>query len=53
MGAMQLSTAGSYISPQYPFYHPSILHAVPVDSEHTSNAASPEDPYQTYQAPPK
>ncbi|KAG5895028.1 Protein alan shepard [Gonioctena quinquepunctata] len=53
MGAMQIGT-GSFISPQYPFYHhPSILHAVPVDSEHTSNAASPEDPYQTYQATQK
>ncbi|KAJ8945918.1 hypothetical protein NQ314_009005 [Rhamnusium bicolor] len=51
MGAMQIST-GSYISPQYPYYHPSIIHAVPVDSEHTSNAASPEDPYN-YQATPK
>ncbi|KAJ8951583.1 hypothetical protein NQ318_020460 [Aromia moschata] len=47
MGAMHLST-GSYISPQYQYY-PSIMHAVPVDSEHTSNAASPEDPYN-YQA---
>ncbi|XP_050501367.1 protein alan shepard isoform X3 [Diabrotica virgifera virgifera] len=51
MGAMQIST-GSYISPQYSYY-PSIVHAVPVDSEHTSNAASPEDPYQAYQGPPK
>lgn len=53
MGAMQIGT-GSYISPQYPYYHPStIIHAVPVDSEHTSNAASPDDPYQAYQGPPK
>nr|CAI5868313.1 unnamed protein product [Callosobruchus analis] len=51
MGAMQLSS--SYISPQYSYYHPSILHAVPVESEHTSNAASPDDPYQQYQPPPK
>ncbi|XP_018569064.1 protein alan shepard isoform X3 [Anoplophora glabripennis] len=52
MGAMQIGT-GSYISPAYPYYnHPSIIHAIPVDSEHTSNAASPEDPY-SYQAPPK
>ncbi|XP_057667002.1 protein alan shepard isoform X3 [Diorhabda carinulata] len=52
MGAMQIST-GSYISPQYQYYPSTILHAVPVDSEHTSNAASPEDPYQAYQGPPK
>ncbi|KAJ8983659.1 hypothetical protein NQ317_019579 [Molorchus minor] len=48
MGTMQIST-GSYIPPQYQYYHPSIIHAVPVDSDHTSNAASPEDPYN-YQA---
>ncbi|XP_074030623.1 RNA binding motif single stranded interacting protein alan shepard isoform X2 [Leptinotarsa decemlineata] len=52
MGGMQIGT-GSYISPPYQYFHPSILHAVPVDSEHTSNAASPEDPYQTYQPPQK
>lgn len=50
MSAMQLSAAaGSYMSPHYQFYTPSIIHAVQVpDSEHNSNAASPEDPY-TYQ----
>ncbi|CAG9817625.1 unnamed protein product, partial [Phaedon cochleariae] len=52
MGTMQLGT-GSYISPQYQYYQPSILHAMPVDSEHTSNAASPDDPYQAYQPAPK
>ncbi|KAJ8923373.1 hypothetical protein NQ315_001931 [Exocentrus adspersus] len=52
MGAMQIST-GSYISPGYPYYnHHPLIHAVPVDSEHTSNAASPEDPYN-YQGAPK
>lgn len=53
VGAMQIGT-GSYISPTYQYYTSPIIHAVPVaDSEHTSNAASPEDPYQTYPPPPK
>ncbi|XP_019872248.2 RNA-binding motif, single-stranded-interacting protein 2 isoform X2 [Aethina tumida] len=52
LGAMTLNN--QYMNPPYPFY-PQIVHAVPVESEHTSNAASPEDPYQTYQGgpPPK
>uniref|UniRef100_A0A1Y1NLU8 Protein alan shepard n=1 Tax=Photinus pyralis TaxID=7054 RepID=A0A1Y1NLU8_PHOPY len=50
MGAMHLST-GSYISPSYPYYPP-IIQAMPVaESEHTSNAASPDEPYQAYQPP--
>lgn len=56
MQAMQLGTAGSYISQPYGYYHPShVIHTVTMgDSEHTSNAASPEDPYQAYPpAPPK
>lgn len=53
MGAMQLGT-GSYISSPYQFYTSPIIHAVPVpDSEHTSNAASPEDPYSYQQQPPQ
>lgn len=56
MSAMQIGT-GSYMSHQFtPYYHQPIIHAVAVDSsEHTSNAASPEDPYQSYQpaGPPK
>lgn len=52
VGAMQLG--GSYISPPYQYYPSPLIHAVPVaESEHTSNAASPEDPYQTYAPPPK
>lgn len=54
MGAMQLqATPGSYISPQNYYTPYPILHAVPVDSEHTSNAASPEDPYGAYQPAPQ
>ncbi|XP_065166053.1 protein alan shepard isoform X2 [Atheta coriaria] len=50
MGAMQIGTA-PYISHNYPYFSPSIIHAMPMqDSEHTSNAASPEDPYQPYQS---
>ncbi|XP_030750507.1 protein alan shepard isoform X2 [Sitophilus oryzae] len=49
MNAMQLTQApGSYIPPQG-FYPYPIIH-MPVDSEHTSNAASPEDQYGAYQA---
>ncbi|KAK4873849.1 hypothetical protein RN001_013209 [Aquatica leii] len=48
MGTMHLST-GSYISPSYPYYPP-IIQAMPVaESEHTSNAASPDESYQAYQ----
>lgn len=43
MSAMHL---GTY---QYPYYPTSMIQAVPVtDTEHTPNAASPEDPYQAY-----
>ncbi|KAF5297068.1 hypothetical protein FQR65_LT10077 [Abscondita terminalis] len=50
MGTMHLST-GSYISPSYPYYPP-IIQAMPVaESEHTSNAASPDETYQAYQPP--
>ncbi|XP_018330605.1 protein alan shepard isoform X2 [Agrilus planipennis] len=50
MGTMHIGT-GSYISPPYQYY-PQIIQAMPVaESEHTSNAASPEEPYQTYPAP--
>ncbi|XP_017780397.1 PREDICTED: protein alan shepard isoform X3 [Nicrophorus vespilloides] len=56
MGAMQLGSA-PYISqaPYAPYYTPQIIHTMPMgDSEHTSNAASPDDPYQAYpQNPPK
>lgn len=52
LGAMQIGT-GSYISPPYQYYTPPFVQAIPVESEHTSNAASPEDPYQTYQTAPK
>ncbi|EFA07784.2 Protein alan shepard-like Protein [Tribolium castaneum] len=54
MQAMQLGT-GSYISQPYSYYPSHVIHTVPMgDSEHTSNAASPEDPYQAYPpAPPK
>ncbi|KAL1494478.1 hypothetical protein ABEB36_010073 [Hypothenemus hampei] len=53
MNAMQLQASGSYLSPQNYYGAYQIVHAVPVDSEHTSNAASPEDPYVTYQPPPQ
>ncbi|XP_063917606.1 protein alan shepard isoform X5 [Zophobas morio] len=54
MQAMQLGT-GSYISQPYSYYPSHVIHTVAMgDSEHTSNAASPEDPYQAYPpAPPK
>ncbi|XP_050295189.1 protein alan shepard isoform X2 [Anthonomus grandis grandis] len=55
MSTMQIQPHGSYITtPQNYFAAPyPILHAVPVDSEHTSNTASPEDPYGPYQAAPQ
>lgn len=35
----------------YPYtYQPGIIHTMPIDSEQTSNAASPDDSYQSYQA---
>lgn len=54
MQTMHIGTAPSYVSP-YPYYHPthSIIHTVIPDSEHTSNTASPDDSYQTYQQQPK
>ncbi|CAG9773789.1 unnamed protein product [Ceutorhynchus assimilis] len=55
MSAMQIQPPGSYISPQNYFAatHYPILHTIPVDSEHTSTAASPEDPYGAYQSGPQ
>jgi hypothetical protein len=51
MQAMQLGT-GSYISQPYPYYPSHVIHTVAMgDSEHTSNAASPEDPYQAAYPP--
>lgn len=48
MGAMHLGT-GSYLSQPVSYYpSPTILHMPVADSEHTSNAASPDDPYQAY-----
>jgi len=35
------------------FAHYPILHPIPTDLEHTSNATSPEDPYVTYQSAPQ
>ncbi|KAL3274545.1 hypothetical protein HHI36_015927 [Cryptolaemus montrouzieri] len=53
MNAVHISSP-PYVS-QYGFYPTSVIQAVPMtDSEHTPNAASPEDPYQAYQtAQPK
>ncbi|XP_076275701.1 RNA binding motif single stranded interacting protein alan shepard isoform X4 [Rhynchophorus ferrugineus] len=51
MGAMQLQTSGTYVPPG--FYHYQLLPVTHVDSEHTSNAASPEDSYGAYQAAPQ
>ncbi|XP_071446428.1 protein alan shepard isoform X1 [Hetaerina americana] len=57
MSTLQLGTAGSYIAAgphAYPFYPgpgTSIIHTLPMpDSEQTSNAASPDNSYQAYQA---
>ncbi|XP_052127284.1 protein alan shepard isoform X4 [Frankliniella occidentalis] len=52
MQTMHIGTAPSYVSP-YPYYPHSIIHTVIPDSEHTSNTASPDDSYQTYQQQPK
>ncbi|XP_019770234.1 protein alan shepard isoform X2 [Dendroctonus ponderosae] len=54
MNAIQLQPAGSYM-PTTNFYTtaPYSIMAVPVDSEHTSNAASPDDPYGAYQQGPQ
>ncbi|XP_034241833.1 protein alan shepard isoform X4 [Thrips palmi] len=52
MQTMHIGTAPSYVSP-YPYYPHSIIHTVIPDSEHTSNTASPDDSYQTYQQAPK
>lgn len=48
----QYIAAGPHPYPFYPGPGP-IIHAVPIaDSEQTSNAASPEEPYQPYQNQP-
>ncbi|XP_022916231.1 protein alan shepard isoform X3 [Onthophagus taurus] len=56
MGAVQLGS-GSYISqPYHPaYYQPQFISMPVADSEHTSNAASPEDPYPAaaYQQQPQ
>ncbi|XP_024226764.1 protein alan shepard isoform X9 [Bombus impatiens] len=54
MSTLHLGT-GSYIASPHPYpyttYPPSIIHTMPLgDSEQTSNAASPDDSYQQYQA---
>jgi len=53
MSALHLGT-GSYIASPHPYpytYPPSIIHTMPLgESEQTSNAASPDDSYQQYQA---
>ncbi|KAK9745775.1 RNA recognition motif [Popillia japonica] len=48
MNAVSLGS-GSYISQPYQYY-PQYVHMPMQDSDHTSNAASPEDPYQAYQS---
>lgn len=43
-----------YISPPYPYYQPSIIHTMPMsDTDHASNAASPDEAYTQYQHGPK
>lgn len=43
-----------YISPPYPYYPPSIIHTMQMgESEHASNAASPDEAYTQYQHGPK
>lgn len=43
-----------YISPPYPYYPPSIIHTMQMgDSDHASNAASPDEAYTQYQHGPK
>ncbi|CAH0563806.1 unnamed protein product [Brassicogethes aeneus] len=50
LGTMSLNS--QYMNPGPYQYYP-VVHAVPVDSEHTSNAGSPDDPYQSYQGGPQ
>lgn len=51
---IDFSSPQQYISPPYPYYPPSIIHTMQMgDSEHASNAASPDEAYTQYQHGPK